>query len=110
MRSRERHNHHPVRVPIAEGPLVQTAEVNFICPHCGSFYEVVKDATLPDRVDTQVSCLTCAGLLPAREAQFGLKYFLFRKADCGWHRTPVGYRSAGISRNLSALSDWRSPI
>jgi len=87
--SRERHTHRPEPVPTAEHPLVQTAEVNFICPHCGSFYEVVRAKAL-DSVDPQIRCPTCTGPLPAREAQFVLKYFLLRKADRGWHRTPLG--------------------
>jgi hypothetical protein len=98
--SRERHSRRPVPVPIAEGSLVQTAAVNFICSHCGSFYEAVRVEASPDNVDPRIWCATCAAPLPAREAQFGLKYFLLRKADRGWHRTPVGYPSAG------ALSDW----
>jgi predicted RNA-binding Zn-ribbon protein involved in translation (DUF1610 family) len=92
--SRERHSPGSGQLLTAQDPLVQTAEVNFICPHCGSFYEVVKATTRPESVDPQVTCLTCTGPLPAREAQFVLKYFLFRKANRGWHRTPVGYQSA----------------
>ena len=49
--SRERHSHRPPPVPTAENPLVQTAEVNFICPHCGAFYEVVRAKALPDSVN-----------------------------------------------------------
>ena len=87
--SRERHSHRPVPVPTAQHPLVQTAEVNFICPHCGSFYEVIKAEALPDS-DPRITCPTCAAPLPAREAQFVLKYFLLRKANRGWRRTPLG--------------------
>ena len=87
--SRERHSRRPAPVPTAEHPLVQTAEVNFICA-CGSFYEVVRAKALPDSVDPRITCPTCTGPLPAREAQFVLKYFLLRKADRGWHRTPLG--------------------
>jgi predicted RNA-binding Zn-ribbon protein involved in translation (DUF1610 family) len=88
--SRERHSHRPPPVPTAENPLVQTAEVNFICPHCGAFYEVVRAKALPDSVNPRITCPTCTGPLPAREAQFVLKYFLLRKANRGWHRTPLG--------------------
>jgi hypothetical protein len=88
--SRERHSHRPVPVPTAEEPLVQTAEVNFICPHCGSFYEAVRAQALPDSIDSRIRCATCTGPLPAREAQFALKYFLLKKGDRGWHRTPLG--------------------
>ena len=88
--SRERHSHRPVPVPAAEHPLVQTAEINFICSHCGSFYEVVRAKALPDSVDPRITCPTCTGPLPAREAQFVLKYFLLRKANRGWRRTPLG--------------------
>ena len=87
--SRERHTHRPLPVPLGEHPLVQTAEVNFICPHCGSFYEVVRAKALPDSVNRRIACPTCTGPLPAREAQFMLKYFLLRKANRGWHRTPI---------------------
>jgi hypothetical protein len=94
--SRERHSHRPVPLPTAAGPLVQTPEVNFICPHCGSFYEAVRAQALPDSVDLRIWCATCAAPLPAREAQFLLKYFLLRKADRGWHRTPLGCQSDGM--------------
>ena len=86
--SRVRHSRRPV--PTAEDLLVQTAEVNFICSHCGSLYEVVRAKALPDSVDPRIACPTCAGPLPAREAQYVLKYFLLRKANRGWHRTPLG--------------------
>ena len=88
--SRERHSRRPVPVPAAEHPLVQTAEINFICSHCGSFYEVVRAKELPDSVDPRITCPTCTGPLPTREAQFVLKYFLLRKANRGWRRTPLG--------------------
>ena len=87
--SRERHRRRPAPMPAAEHPLVHTAEVNFICA-CGSFYEVVRAKALPDSVNRRITCPTCTGPLPAREARFGLKYFLLRKADRGWHRTPLG--------------------
>jgi len=74
-------------------PIVQTAEVNFTCPHCASLYEVVRAEALPKSVDPQIACPTCAGPLPAREAQFILKYFLLRKADRGWQRMPLGAQS-----------------
>jgi len=88
--SRERHSRQSVPLRTAQDPLVQTAEVNFVCPHCGSFYEVVKAEALPDSIDPRITCPTCAGPLPVREAQFVLKYFLLRKANRGWHRTPLG--------------------
>jgi hypothetical protein len=87
--SRERHSRVSALSRTAQGPFVQTAEVNFICPHCGSFYEVLRAEALPDGVDPQVTCLACAGRLPSREAQFLLKYFLLQKANQGWHRTPL---------------------
>jgi hypothetical protein len=68
----------------------QIAEVNFICPHCGSFYEVVRAEALPESFHSLVACPNCTKPLPAREAQFALKYFLFRKASRGWQRLPVG--------------------
>jgi hypothetical protein len=30
------------------------------------------------------------GLLPAREGELVLEYFLWRKANRGWHRTALG--------------------
>jgi predicted RNA-binding Zn-ribbon protein involved in translation (DUF1610 family) len=95
--SRERHSRHPLPVPTAEHPLVQTAEVNFICPHCGSFYEMVRVKAL-DSVDPQIRCPACTGPLPAREAQFVLKYFLLRKVNGGWRRTPLGAWADGRER------------
>jgi hypothetical protein len=92
--SRERNSSMPISVAnCGNGSLVvQTAEVNFTCPHCHSLYEVVRAEALPDSVDPQIACPTCAGPLPAREAQFVLKYFLWRKADRGW-RLPLGAQS-----------------
>jgi hypothetical protein len=82
---------------VANGALVvQTAEVNFTCPHCHSLYEVVRSEALQDSVDWQIACPTCAGPLPAREEQFILKYFLLRKADRGWQRTPVAAEPGGM--------------
>jgi hypothetical protein len=94
--SRERHNRLSALSRTARDPLVHIAEVNFTCPHCASFFEVVRAKTLPDKVDPKIVCPTCSGLLPAREAQFALKYFLLRKADRGWRRTPVDYQSARL--------------
>jgi DNA-directed RNA polymerase subunit RPC12/RpoP len=73
-----------------EGPLVQTAEVNFICSQCGSPYEVVKAKASPEAAERRIACPTCSEPLPVCEAQFALKYFLWQKADRGWHRTPLG--------------------
>jgi hypothetical protein len=85
--SAERHTDHFI---------VQTAEVNFTCPHCHSLYEVVKVAeALPDSVDPQIACPICDGPPPAREEQFTFRYFLWRKADRGWERTPLGAQRAG---------------
>jgi predicted RNA-binding Zn-ribbon protein involved in translation (DUF1610 family) len=97
--SRERHSRPTVPLGTTQGPLVETAEVNFVCPHCGSLYEVVRAEALPNSVDPRITCPTCAGPLPAREAQFALKYFLLRKADRGWHRTLLGAQSAGRNRS-----------
>jgi hypothetical protein len=82
-------NRHSASLGTAQCPLVQIAEVNFVCSQCGSFYEVAKAKALSDAVEHRISCLTCCRPLPAREAQFALKYFLWRKAAGGWHRTPV---------------------
>jgi hypothetical protein len=70
--------------------LLKIAEVNFICPHCGSFYEVVRVEALPESFYSLATCPNCSKPLPAREAQFALKYFLFRKAARGWQRLPLG--------------------
>ena len=84
------HSRHFVPSGTTQGALVQTAEVNFICPQCSSLYEVVKAKTSQDKNESPIQCPTCSGPLPAREAQFALKYLLWRKADRGWHRTPLG--------------------
>ena len=80
--SRESHNSHSVPLGTANGPLVQTAEVNFICSQCGSFYEVAKAKALSDAIERRITCPTCCGPLPAHEAQFTLKYFFrHRRAE-----------------------------
>jgi hypothetical protein len=40
--------------------------------------------------DSSLTGASCAGSLPAREAQFVLKYFLLRKAERGWQHMPLG--------------------
>jgi hypothetical protein len=75
---------------MAGGPVVRTAEINFTCPHCGSFYEVIRAKASPEAPDPRITCPICDGPLPTREALFVLKYFLLRKADRGWYRTPLG--------------------
>ena len=87
--SRESHNSHSVPLGTANGPLVQTAEVNFICSQCGLFYEVAKAKALSDAVERRITCPTCCGPLPAHEAQFTLKYFFWRKSDRGWKQPGV---------------------
>jgi hypothetical protein len=79
-------NGHSMPLGTANGPLVQTAEVSFICSQCASLFEVAKAKALSDAVERRVTCPTCCGPLPAREAQFALNYFLWRKAAGGWHR------------------------
>ena len=91
--SHERSSRRLALVPTAQCGIVQTAEINFTCPHCASLYEVVRAEALPESVDSRIACLTCAGPLPTREAQFILKYFLLRKADRGWQRIPLGAQS-----------------
>jgi predicted RNA-binding Zn-ribbon protein involved in translation (DUF1610 family) len=70
---------------------VKTAEVNFICPNCGSLNEVMKAGAVPEAIDPDIACPTCGGPLPAREGQFVLKYFLLRKTCRGpkWQRLPL---------------------
>ena len=45
----------------ARDPIVRTAEVNFTCPHCGSFYEVVRAKPSPEARDPRITCPTCGG-------------------------------------------------
>jgi predicted Zn finger-like uncharacterized protein len=71
--------------------LVKVAEVNFVCPHCASLYEIVKASAVPDSVEREIKCSTCHGPLPAREEEFVLKYFLMRRSGGEmWERLPVG--------------------
>jgi hypothetical protein len=70
--------------------LVRIAEVNFICPHCGSFYEVARVAPAPSSVEDKVECSTCRGSLPTREDEHLLQYFLVRRSSGEmWERLPV---------------------
>jgi hypothetical protein len=87
--SHERRSRRPALVPTADCRIVQTAEVNFTCPHCASLYEVLRAEALLESVDSQIVCPTCAEPLPTREAQFILRYFLLRKAERGWQRIPL---------------------
>jgi predicted RNA-binding Zn-ribbon protein involved in translation (DUF1610 family) len=62
-------------------PPMLTAEINFTCPHCGSFYEVWRPAaTRHAGVGREVTCSVCRGPLPTHDAEFTLEYFLARKA------------------------------
>jgi predicted Zn finger-like uncharacterized protein len=71
--------------------LVKIAEVNFVCPHCASLYEIVKANVQPNGVERDVKCSTCHGPLPAREEKFILKYFLVRRSGGEmWERLPLG--------------------
>jgi predicted Zn finger-like uncharacterized protein len=70
-------------------PPGQVAEVNFICPHCGSFYEVLRTQVRPNGAREQVTCLACKGPLPTQDGQSSLEYFLWRKIRVGWHRNEV---------------------
>jgi predicted RNA-binding Zn-ribbon protein involved in translation (DUF1610 family) len=70
--------------------LVRTAEVNFICPHCSSFYETVKAEAVQETLEHEIKCSTCHAPLPPREEQFVLKYFLVRRtSEQMWERLPV---------------------
>jgi len=85
----------PFPSPAVEAPqcgvAVQTAEVNFTCPNCSSLYEVAKAEAMAEAIDPNIACPTCDGPLPAREGQFALKYFLYRKTASGpkWQRLPL---------------------
>jgi hypothetical protein len=50
------------------------------CLHCDALYHVVRGEAGPETVYREITCLACGGLLPEREGQFVLKYFLLRKA------------------------------
>ena len=69
---------------------VKTAEVNFTCPKCSSLYEVVRAEAAP-AVDLNITCPICGGPLPARQAQYALRYYLLRRTDRGqsWQRLPL---------------------
>jgi hypothetical protein len=83
---REGHDFHCARMPSGtHDPPSRFAEVNFVCPHCGSFYEVLR--ARPNSVSCQATCSTCKGPLPTHDGQFRLEYFQWRKASIGWHRT-----------------------
>lgn len=47
----------------------------FKCPNCGALYEVVRVEAAPAN-DPEITCRSCGGPLPGREAGLVLKYFL----------------------------------
>ena len=53
---------------------------SFSCPHCNALYHVVRGEAGPETVYREITCRACGGLLPEREGEFVLKYFLLRKA------------------------------
>jgi hypothetical protein len=53
---------------------------SFRCPNCKALYDVVKVERGPETVDRDLSCRSCGALLPGREGNFILKYFMLRKA------------------------------
>jgi predicted RNA-binding Zn-ribbon protein involved in translation (DUF1610 family) len=86
----EHHDSRHVIMPAGtHDPPVRTTEINFTCPHCGSFYEVWRPATTRHAgVGREVTCSVCRGPLPTHDAEFSLEYFLWREAaDRGWRRT-----------------------
>ena len=66
------------RIMAANGP---AAFNTFTCPHCNALYQLVKGEAGPETVDRALPCRACGGLLPGREGDFVLKYFLLRKAE-----------------------------
>ena len=49
----------------------------FHCPACDAQYKVVRVEAKPGEItEDSVECRNCAGLLPARDGDFMLKYFL----------------------------------
>jgi len=57
------------------------APVHFKCPNCDALYQLVKAEAGPEtNSDHEITCTLCAAILPPREGQFILKYFLLRKA------------------------------
>ena len=51
----------------------------FKCPNCEATYHVVKAEAGPGSANREITCRTCGGLLPGREGNFVMKYFLLRK-------------------------------
>jgi predicted RNA-binding Zn-ribbon protein involved in translation (DUF1610 family) len=88
----EHHDNRHVIMPAGtHDPPVRTAEINFTCPHCGSFYEVWRPAaTRHVSGGREVTCSVCRGPLPTHDAEFTVEYFLWREAaDRGWRRTAL---------------------
>jgi predicted Zn finger-like uncharacterized protein len=52
---------------------------SFACPNCQALYDLVKVEAGPETTIDEVKCLSCGGLLPARDGNLVLKYFLLRK-------------------------------
>src|SRR5262249_45253669 len=52
-------------------------------------------------VERRITCPTCCASLSAREAQFELKYFLWRKAAGGWNRTPLSAWRTQVARKAA---------
>ena len=107
--SRERHSRRPVPVPAAEHPLVQTAEVNFICAHCGSFYEVVRAKALPDSVDRRITCPTCTGPLPPAKRNSCSNTFFCGKPTAGGVARRLAPRLADASASQSSWQASQPP-
>jgi hypothetical protein len=98
---REHHDFSCVPVPAGNhDPPGQIAEVNFVCPHCGSFYEVLRARARPSSVSCVVTCSACKGPLPTHDGPFRLEYFLWRKASVGWHRIHSTPRRKYLSTSL----------
>jgi hypothetical protein len=56
-----------------------STETDFSCRNCDALYKIIKAEGDPEGTDRIVSCLVCGELLPGREGQLVLKYFLISK-------------------------------
>jgi hypothetical protein len=56
-----------------------TTTAQFNCAICNALYHLIKVEAGPETVDRELNCRACGTLLPARDGQFVLKYFLLQK-------------------------------
>jgi hypothetical protein len=63
----------------ATSNIMTSTETYFSCRNCDALYKIIKAEGDPDGTDRIVSCLVRGELLPRREGQLVLKYFLISK-------------------------------